>query len=70
MKHAVIINHNFHTACKITFPGTALKGETFKHRPLTEIESIDCQVCREKVIYLRNKTVYHHRGGRCIIIDL
>lgn len=70
MKHAVIINHNFNTACKTSFSGLVLKDKTFEHRPLAEIETIECQVCREKVIYLKTKTVYHHRGGRCIIIDI
>lgn len=72
MKHAVIMKRNmFKTVCDISFHGHLLKGKKCEHRTLAEINTIECPICREKVISLRSKrSVFGIPGGRCIIIDL
>lgn len=71
MIHAVIMTRDkFKTACGTRFHGTLLKGKTFHHLTVEELNSIQCDTCRNKVTELRNKPVYLHRGGRSILIDL
>jgi hypothetical protein len=72
MRHSIIMKQNkFITVCGLIFHGPLLKGKVFKHRTSEEIESIDCQICREKIISLRSKVSNMGvRGGRCALIDL
>jgi hypothetical protein len=61
----------FITVCGIRFHGLLLKGKTFEHRKASDMETVDCLVCREKVLTLqqlaRNRG---ERGGRCVFMDL
>lgn len=72
MKHVVILKRNmFKTPCNLTFDGHLLKGKRCEHKTVAEIETIECPVCREKVLFLRAKrSPFGQPGGRCIIIDL
>jgi hypothetical protein len=61
----------FITVCGIRFHGLLLKGKTFDYRPDSEIESVDCLVCREKVFSLKQLARNRgERGGRCIFMDI
>jgi len=71
MLHAVIMRPDkFKTACEIRFIGMLLKGKKFKHLTREELDSIQCDICKEKVISLRSKTGGMFQGGRSILIDL
>lgn len=68
MKHAVIMHwKKSQTVCGLSFnPFNVLKGQHFIQRYLDEMQTIDCEVCRQKVIDLRSKT---REGGRCVLVD-
>jgi hypothetical protein len=61
----------FITVCGIRFHGLMLKGKTFEYRTAADLESVDCIVCREKIIALKEKGRQRgERSGRCVFIDL
>ena len=72
MLHAVIMTHDkFKTACSIRFQGSLLKDKIFAHRTASEVQNIECDICREKVLSLRAKRDPFGRvGGRCVILNL
>lgn len=72
MLHAVIMTHDkFKTVCSIRFHGTLLKGKKFVHQTAADVQNIECDICREKVLSLRAKCDPFGRiGGRCVILNL
>lgn len=70
MIHAVIMRPDkFKTACEVRFVGTKLKGKRFKHLTKDELQSIDCEICKNKVIKLINNRSAMLQGGRSILLD-
>ena len=56
MLHAVIMKPDkFKTACEIRFLGMLLAGKKFKDLTKEEMDSIECNICKVKVISLRNQ---------------
>jgi hypothetical protein len=61
----------FITVCGIRFHGLLLKGKTFEYRTNADLETVDCLICREKVLALKQLARNRgERGGRCVYMDL